>query len=98
MTRRHLLLILAGLWLAVYAASFIAFFTTDATGDSFTRGLNRIVIFLLWQLAAGFPGSTLGIVGRQASRGPGLRWLLRRPVALGLALIAGIAAILIWGQ
>lgn len=40
------------LWAALYAASFAMFWIVEPTGDSFTRGLNRIGWFLLLQLVA----------------------------------------------
>jgi hypothetical protein len=43
---------LFAVWLALFAAGFLAYAVTEATGDSFTRGLNRIGNFLGFEAAA----------------------------------------------
>ena len=39
-------------WVILFALSFILPRTVEATGDGFTRGLNRLSIFFGWQIAA----------------------------------------------
>jgi len=51
MSRRTVWLISA-IWLALVAASFIALALTPATDFGFTRGLNRLMVFLSWQAGA----------------------------------------------
>ncbi len=40
------------LWVFVFAMAFVAPRLIEATGDGFTRGMNRLGAFLLWQLGA----------------------------------------------
>ena len=42
MTPRILLFLAFALWAAAFAGSFAALFLVQATGDGFTRGLNRV--------------------------------------------------------
>lgn len=90
--QRSLVWGLAALWLAAWAGSFFAFQITDPTGDGFTRGLNRLMAFLGWQLAAGFLGGLLWIVGREVPQTALGRWLLRAPALLALLLFGALAA------
>lgn len=83
---------LAALWLAAWAGSFIAFQMTGPTGDGFTRGLNRLMAFLGWQLAAGFLGGLLWIIGQDMPQTALGRWLLRAPALLALLLFGALAA------
>ena len=49
-------LLVAGLlllWAGLFGWSFVDFSTTEATGDGFTRGSNRLLAFLQWQFVAG---------------------------------------------
>lgn len=84
------------IWTGLYAWSFVAFAQTEATGDGFTRGSNRIGQFLMFQMAAGL---TAIFVWRKSNdlSASALRWLARLPSALFLLLISGIAAFFICG-
>lgn len=84
------------IWAGLYAWSFMALTLTEATGDGFTRGSNRIGQFLMFQMAAGL---TAIFVWRKSNdlSASALRWLARLPVALSLLLITGIAAFFIYG-
>jgi hypothetical protein len=42
----------AAVWLVLFITSFVVLQLTSPTGDGFTRGLNRIVAFMTWQIAA----------------------------------------------
>lgn len=52
MTRPRTLLPLLLLWALLVAASFVHFALTEKTGSGFTRGMNRLEVFLRWQAAA----------------------------------------------
>lgn len=52
MSRRAFVMGLFAVWVALFAAGFVAYAVTEATGDSFTRGLNRIGGFLGFEAAA----------------------------------------------
>jgi hypothetical protein len=43
---------MAAVWLMLFITSFVVLQLTSPTGDGFTRGLNRIVAFMTWQIAA----------------------------------------------
>ncbi len=89
---------LVAVWAATWVGSFLVFQLTDPSGDGFTRGLNRLMAFLGWQLAAGFLGGLVWIVGRdQPQTGLG-RWLLRAPALLALLLFGVLAATVLYAR
>lgn len=49
---RAWILVLAAAWLCAIAISVLTFLTTAPTGDGFTSGLNRAMVFLGWQAGA----------------------------------------------
>lgn len=53
---------LAALWVLLTFLSFERFSATAPTGDSFVRGLNRIGVWLRWQLGALSVGGTAGLL------------------------------------
>jgi hypothetical protein len=83
----------AALWAVLYAASLIAPFVLEATGDGFTRGINRVVAFLQLQIAALVPALVLWAFGTHLPRGP--RWASRVPALLALLLVLGIVALIV---
>ena len=52
MNKRGLVWTLSAAWLALFIAGFVAFQLTEPTGDSFTRGMNRMGAFLGYQATA----------------------------------------------
>mgnify|MGYP000707631247 CR=1 FL=1 len=93
----RLLWIFAVVWLSLYAWSFFVLTQTEATGDGFTRGFNRVASFLLYQFAAAIAAIGVWRIGGHASQAASLRWLSRVPIALFCGLITLIAAIFIYG-
>ncbi len=93
-TRLRPLQITWGLWALFYVMSFVAFALTPPTGDSFVRGLNRLVPLFWLQLAA----LIAALYGLYLARGfrssfPRWWWLARIPIAVAVlqaALIAGL--------
>lgn len=85
-TRRTLLWSLFALWLLTYAWSFVAFQTTEPTGDSFTRGLNRISTFLGWQVSAAIIGVPVWMLGRMYGKASVASWFTRLPLVLACLL------------
>jgi hypothetical protein len=65
MTPATLVKVLTGVWLILFVGAFVAFRLTEPTGDSFTRGLNRMGVFFAWQGLA----AIVAIVGAVAARG-----------------------------
>lgn len=90
--------VLLAVWAGLFVWSFIGFSITEPTGDSFTRGLNRVTGFLGWQLAAGLVAIPVFVLGRGHPRGSAMRWLSRLPVAAALALLLAIVGFIVWGN
>lgn len=86
-TKRTLLWSLFALWLLTYGWSFVVYQTTDPTGDSFTRGLNRISNFLGWQVAAAIVGVPVWFLGRMHSKTSVASWFTRLPLMLAGLLV-----------
>lgn len=98
MTQRTVVWLLVLAWAAAWAGSFVAFWLTDPTGDSFTRGLNRLMAFLAWQLGAGFLGGLVWMAGRGLEKSTLVRWLLRLPVILALLLFGALAVTVLYAR
>lgn len=95
-TKRTLLWSLFALWLLTYGWSFFVYQTTEPTGDSFTRGLNRISAFLGWQVAAGVIGVPVWFLGRMNAKTSIASWFTRLPLILAALLVvipAGLFAV-----
>jgi magnesium-transporting ATPase (P-type) len=86
-TKRTLLWSLFALWLLTYAWSFVVFQTTEPTGSSFTRGLNRISNFLGWQVAAAVIGVPVWLFGRMYEKTSIAGWFIRLPLVLAGLLV-----------
>lgn len=52
MTARRVLIGLIVIWAFCFVGGFAHFHLSSPTGDGFTRGANRVMIFLLWQFGA----------------------------------------------
>ena len=88
--------VLAALWLVPFAVSFAMFLTTAPTGDSFTRGLNRITVFLTWQGAAFVVAMLAGLATWQvgANGGKNIKVIGYAPLAVSALLVATLVAII----
>lgn len=82
-------------WAGLFAWSFIDFMTTEATGDGFTRGFNRIAGFLLWQFAAGIVSVPAYLTGRAHPRGSPVRWISRLPLAVSVLLLVAMVGLIL---
>ncbi|MDX2483847.1 MAG: hypothetical protein QNK42_09360 [Pseudodonghicola sp.] len=99
MTQKKLIWALLALWAVLYALSFWQAATLPPTGDSFLRGMNRLMAFLGWQGAAAGAALILwGTARGDRPIGPGLRWLSRIPLLLALALALGLTALVLWAR
>jgi hypothetical protein len=95
MDNRHLLWAGLALWVLVFAGSFVVPWLTPASGDGFTRGLNRITGFFGWQLAAGVVAVVVWVLGSRFGRKSAARRISRLPAAaFGLLVVAVLAVIL----
>ena len=85
MRRLHLIILLTGLWAALYAASILVAWHTAPAGDGFTRGLNRVMLFFQYQIGAAAVALVVWWLGRALGQ-RWQRWLSRMPLILALAL------------
>jgi len=80
--------------LIAFAFSLIHPALTEPTGDGFARGLNRVGVFLGWQIAAIGVSIVLFIIGLGQDKSKrGLRWLSRVPILLQGSLVLGFFAL-----
>lgn len=89
MTAQSLLRVFLVLWCVAFVASFVDFRLTEATGDGFTRGSNRVMKFLVWQGVAGVFGIVTWIIGARFAPRSAPRVAARVP---GITLIAMVIA------
>lgn len=95
---RLLLVCVLSIWMLCCAGSFAAFTLTEASGDGFTRGINRVSAFLGWQAIAGCLGVWVFSLGRQWPHGSAIRRLTLGPLILALALLAALAGVVLWAR
>jgi len=90
--------IASGLWLACFVASFVMFAITAPTGESFFRGLNRVIILLGWQFAAFIVAVIGGILtfGRRDRISRGLKWIGFTPLIVSGLCAVGVAIIVMY--
>jgi len=93
-TRLSIIVILCGVWSALYAASFLVPYHTAPSGDGFARGLNRLTLFFQYQIAAGTVAVAVWWIGSKlAVRWQ--RWLARMPALLALVLLLLVAGVVV---
>jgi len=83
-------------WIGLIAASLWFAANTPKTGDGFTRGLNRVVIFFQWQLGAFAVALFAAARGRRSEPlGTGARILAYLPAATQLALALALVVLVV---
>lgn len=97
MTRRGWLVALLAVWVLVFAGSVLVPWLTEPRGDGFTRGLNQLMTFFGYQLAAGAVALGLWWISRGVAPA-WLRWLARVPLMLALALALFVAGLILWAN
>jgi hypothetical protein len=92
--------VLAGLWLTAVVISAVMFQTTEATDFGLTAGLNRIGVFLGWQLAALVLALLAGLATIRVPKPRALSTLLTglTPIAVSGTMGAILVAVLIWAN
>lgn len=94
-TRIRAVQIAIGLWAVLMIWSIVAFRITDATGDGFVRGMNKLTTFMIWQATAGVLAVFAWQVGKGLPADMRLRQYSRIPVAalalLGVMVLAVFA-------
>ena len=81
---RAFLILCIGLWIAAWAWSLIGFATTEPTGDGFTRGMNRVRAFFMWQFVAASLAIPIWLLGVPLAQSRMRRWVARVPILLAL--------------
>jgi uncharacterized membrane protein YhaH (DUF805 family) len=88
--------ILMILWVGAMGLSGLAL-TAEPTGDGFTRGLNRIMTFLSWQLGGAIIALGLWIAVQPVPKGDLYRWIGRGPGWWALLLLAVFVGFIAYG-
>lgn len=88
MKRSKIVMYLFLVWIFLIVFSVVIARQTVPTGDGVTRGLNRVAVFMGWQLAAALVALVDFIVGfKQFREQAGYRWLSRIPVIIHGTLV-----------
>ena len=95
MTRRTAFFCALSLWTGLYLASFVVPAMTAPVDDGFTRGLNRIGLFVSFQAAAGLVA--LVVTALRPHLGP-WRFLGLLPIALAGLLLALFIGLIVWAR
>lgn len=95
---QRLVWVLLTIWVAAYVASLWTLFLAEPSGDSFTRGLNRVSGFLGWQALAGLAAIGLWAVGLSHPKSRPRRWLYRVPIILAALLILFLVGVVLFAQ
>ncbi len=90
--------ILFAAWVMSFGYAFVSFASLEPTGDSFTRGMNRVTSYLGWQGVAGMVALVLFGVGRSWPKGHAIRRMTAVPICLALLHILAIVGIIIWAS
>ena len=83
-------------WVVVFILAFVAPRFIAATGDGFTRGLNRVGAFLMWQLGAFCLSIFLVVIAwskMQSSKG--LKWAFSIPLMIHLLLVVFVIGVIV---
>jgi len=89
----------SSLWVIAFALSFIAPQWIEPIGDGFTRGLNRIGAFLIWQLTAFVLAVLLFFAARiQLKAWHGKRWIFHLPLFVHLFLIVLVVGAILFAR
>ena len=85
-------------WAVVFAASFIVPIFIPPTGESFFRGLNRIVYWFWLQVAAFVLAIVIGLWAhaRRTDISRRLVWFSRVPLIVAGVEVVAIAATIMW--
>ena len=87
-------------WVVVFAASFIVPIFVPPTGESFFRGLNRIVYWFWLQVAALVFAVAASVLAhaKRANISRSLRWLTLLPVSIAAAVAIFLVSIIYWAS
>lgn len=84
------------IWSLVFAASVLFPFMQEATGDGFTRGLNRVGTFFGLQFAAGLIAVFIWPLSKHLGSTRAALWLGRTPAIIAATLLVLVIAVILW--
>lgn len=84
------------LWVFAYGWSILSTQVTTPTGDGFTRGMNLVVGFVVWQCIAALIAMAIWWIGTRRARTPLKRWLARGPLLLALLPVLFVVALIVY--
>ncbi|VAW21398.1 hypothetical protein MNBD_ALPHA11-1174 [hydrothermal vent metagenome] len=94
MTKPTIAKFLFFVWGGLFIASFIMFTITPSKDFGLTAGYNRIEVFFRWQIAAGFVGIIVWLMGKNFNAGTFWRWMCRIPIIAAALLLLGLIALI----
>ncbi len=92
MTRARLVIGLLVVWFVLHALALAVFSWVAPAGDSFARGMNRLMLSLVLQMAAAAVGVAAFVLSRSLPAGDRLRRIAWVPLILAGLLVMAIAA------
>lgn len=98
MSAKVIVWVLMGLWVIAYGGSLLSLLITEPTGDGFTKGLNRVMTFLGWQVGASVLAIIIWSLGKHFEAGSRGRWACRLPVLLALGLVLVVIGIIAYAK
>lgn len=96
MTRRNWTWLLLALWAGLYAASFVLAHATAPTGDSFLRGVNRLMVFFQYQGLATVVAAMIWWNGSWFAPRSWQRRLTYAPAGMAAALVLVLLGLVIF--
>ena len=94
------ILIASGAWLICFLLSFFLWWLTAPTGDSFARGMNRLMILLGWQAVGFLFAIASGIMAFSMSQriSSRLKWLGYTPLLVSGLCVLGVVLLVLYVQ
>ncbi len=83
-------------WACLFFGAFGAYGVTAPDGDGFTRGTNRVLIFLALQAAAVLP-AVLALPSARARQKAWMQWASRVPAMLAALLFGALVLFVLYG-
>jgi hypothetical protein len=78
------------LWSAAFILSFVDFRLTEASGDGFLSGMNKLGKFAIWQGVAAVIAAGVWVIGLRFEKRTSQRGVSRIPGIIAIALVAAV--------
>ena len=82
-------------WAVAFFGSFMVFYLTPASDFGFTRGMNKVEGFMIWQSVAAGLAVVCLVLRWNATDSTLRKWAAVPAIALG-AMLIGFAALFVW--